>query len=304
MARFSIPALADKLQTEADAYLFLEELRWGKGGPPVCPHCDHEGANFIRPANGSSRRTRTGTESQRRVWQCKACRRQFSVLTGTVMHGSKIPVRTWLFVIFDMMASKNGIAAREVERRYALTPKSAWFMLHRIREAMKREPLAHMLRGTIVADEAWIGGQPKYRHASKQAKQPERLAPGTRQNQATDKQPIVALVHVETGEVRTAVVADVTGHSLRKVIAEQVDMANSDLHTDESSAYNQVRAEFRSHGAVNHSAGEYVRGRGHNQPGGGVLLAAQAVPRRHPPPRQPTAFAQLPGRIRLPILNM
>lgn len=112
----------------------FEELRWG--GMPYCPHCGSTRVYYIRPIDGTAaRRTRAGSISERRVWKCGGCRKQFSVLTGTIFHGSKIPVKTWLFVVFEMCASKNGIAAREIERRYNLTPKSAWFMLHRIREA-------------------------------------------------------------------------------------------------------------------------------------------------------------------------
>ena len=118
-------------------------LRWGEElERQTCPKCDCDGPHYyIRPANGTSRSTRTGAASQRRVWKCAACRKQFSVLTGTIFHGTKISVRTWVFVIFEMCSSKNGVSAREIERKYDLTAKTAWFMLHRIREAMKREPL-------------------------------------------------------------------------------------------------------------------------------------------------------------------
>ncbi|MDP9445169.1 MAG: transposase [Actinomycetota bacterium] len=137
----SIPVLMAQSETEADAYALLERLRWD--GHPVCPHCGSLARHyFLRPANGASRKTRTGAASERRVWKCKDCRKQFSVLTGTIFHGTKIPVRTWLMVVFEMCASKNAVAAREIERKYDLTAKSAWFMVHRIREAMKREPLA------------------------------------------------------------------------------------------------------------------------------------------------------------------
>src|SRR5207244_4353714 len=86
-------------------------------------------------------------------------------LTDTVIHGTKIPVRTWVFVIFEMCASKNGVSAREIERKYDLTPRSAWFMTHRIREAMKEDGLS-MLRGVVVADETFVGGSFKNRHKS------------------------------------------------------------------------------------------------------------------------------------------
>ncbi|HSH80150.1 MAG TPA: transposase, partial [Herpetosiphonaceae bacterium] len=107
MESLSIPALAQKIATEADAYLFLEDLRWGD--QPVCPHCGSvRKPYFLKPREGESRKTRTGAQSQRRVWKCADCRKQFSVLTGTIFHGSKIPVRTWLFVVFEMCSSKNG----------------------------------------------------------------------------------------------------------------------------------------------------------------------------------------------------
>ncbi|HEX8121446.1 MAG TPA: IS1595 family transposase [Solirubrobacteraceae bacterium] len=150
--RITIPALSDRLRTEADAYEFLEDLRWC--GKPVCPHCGSvRRPYFLKPKNGESRRTRTGSASQRRVWKCADCRKQFSVLTGTIFHGSKVPVRTWIMVVFAMCSSKNGVAAKEIERTYGLTTKSAWFVLHRIRLAMKQEPMAGLLSGRVVADE-------------------------------------------------------------------------------------------------------------------------------------------------------
>jgi transposase-like protein len=195
----SVLKLVDQLRTEGDAYLYLEDLRWGDR--PICPHCGSvEDHYFLNPANGKSRKTRTGAASERRVWKCRACRKQFSVLTGTIMHGSKIPVRTWVLVIFDMVASKNGIAAREIERRYDLSSKSAWHMMHRIREAMKRDPLSGLLTGRVVADETFYGGKPKNRHGHKQSEH---------MMGEHDKTPIMALVSRETGEVRSQVIANV-----------------------------------------------------------------------------------------------
>ena len=246
---FSVPALVAQVPTEADAYLLLERLRWN--GEPVCPHCGTIGTHyFLTPRNGTSRKTRTGSLSQRRVWKCRECRKQFSVLTGTIFHGSKIPLRTWLFVILEMCASKNGVAAREIERKYDLTAKTAWFMLHRIREAMKREPLAGLLAGTVVADETWIGGNPGNRHKSKRPRWPVH---------SEDKTAVVALVHRETGEVRSQVVPNVTGKALRKVIEENVELRESELHTDQSKSYTRIGPEMKAHQVVNHQEWEYVR---------------------------------------------
>jgi len=242
--------LADKLRTEADAYLYLEKLRWN--GRPVCPHCGSVGEHyFLTPKNGSSRKTRTGAASERRVWKCSDCRKQFSVLTGTIFHGSKIPVRTWCFLVFEMAASKNGISAREVERKYGLCPRSAWFALHRLREAMKRGPSANPLSGIVIADETWYGGKPSNRHGHKRAKK-DRL-----QGQ-TDKTPIFALVSRGTGEVRSQAVPNVRSHNLRKVVEKHVDAPRAHLHTDSGLHYREVAKPFAMHSTVDHSEGEYV----------------------------------------------
>ena len=226
--------LADQVVDEADAYRLLEELRWH--GTPVCPHCGNEKAYFLNPKNGTRgtgvpKADGKRTQSVRRVWKCAKCRKQFSVLTGTIFHGTKVPLRTWLFVMVQMSASKNGISAREVERMHGVTPETAWFMLQRLREAMKREPLAEMLTGTIVSDETYIGDKPKNKH--RQGKQGDR--PGSSKGHAglpKHKTPVLSLVHKETGEVRSVVVPDVTGATLRKAIAKQVDITGSHLQTD------------------------------------------------------------------------
>lgn len=190
----TIPALALKIQTEADAYKFLEELRWS-GEPAACLKCGEVGNVYlINPTNGVSRKTRTGSMSERRVWKCRGCKGQFSVLTGTIIHGTKIPVRTWLFVIVEICSAKNGMSAREVERKYGVTPKTAWHLLHRFREAMRLEPLAGLMRGTIQADETWVGGNPANRHRS----DPREKARG---KWGSDKAPVLSLVDTASGEV-------------------------------------------------------------------------------------------------------
>jgi transposase-like protein len=248
MKRLTYLNIADQIPTEPAAYEFLERLRWANG--VVCPHCgvigDHR---FLEFANGSTRRTNRGSQTYRRLWKCRDCHKQFSVLTNTVMHGSHIPARTWVLVFFEMVSNKNGLAAREVERKYGLSPKSAWFLLHRIREAMVREPAASLFSGVVVADETWIGGDPKNRHANER--------PG-KQGQ-TDKTPVLSLIDATTGEVRSRVVADVSGKTLRKVIRENVDMAQNTLHTDSWSPYDRIGKDMAGHESVNHHAGEYVR---------------------------------------------
>jgi transposase-like protein len=248
--KLNLSEIRKRVDGEASAYLLLEELRWPSG--PICPHCGNLKAYFLKPANGVSRASGPNRKlSQRRVWKCSKCRKQFSVLTGTIFHGTKVPIETWLMVMVQMCSAKNGISAREVERMHGVTPETAWYMLHRLREAMKREPLTGMLSSTIIADETWIGGNPKNKHASKR---------GVGRQGSTEKTPVLSLVDVETGEIRSHVMPSVTARSLRRVIQEQVDTAKSDLQTDQATYYLSLGHLFQSHQSVNHSTGEYVRG--------------------------------------------
>lgn len=169
--KLTLKELRQRVQDEHDAYLLLEELRWGKNAEGiVCPHCENTKAYYLTPKGGSrvasGRKDANGQQSRsvRRVWKCSKCRKQFSVLTGTIFHGTKVSIADWLTVMVLMCSAKNGISAREVERLVGVTPETAWFMLHRLREAMRREPLVGMLRGVITADETWIGGKPKNKH--------------------------------------------------------------------------------------------------------------------------------------------
>lgn len=239
--------LSARIISEADAYLYLEDLRWGD--TPTCAHCQSANVRLIPPANGVSRKTAGGTMSQRRVWKCKTCRKQFSVLTNTVMHATKIPVRTWVLVFFDMVASKNGISACEIERRYGVSLKAAWHMMHRLRFAMSADN-GPLFTGDVVADETYFGGDPKNRHASDPRVE--------KRGRGTSKTPIVTVIEAKSRRTRSRAVADVTGATLRKAITDNVDMAFSTLHTDALPAYLGIGADMAGHFYVDHSAGEYA----------------------------------------------
>jgi transposase-like protein len=248
----TIPDLAKRIPTENAAYRLLERMRWH--GTPVCPHCKASGGHYLVKAK---RKTTTGKVSQRRTWKCRSCRRQFSVLVGTIFHGSHIPIRTWLFVLYEMCASKNGAAAREIKRKYGLTDRAAWHMIHRIREGMADRGL-DMFVGTIVADETWIGGKSRVRI-------PYDLPKIAHHKFAIDhaldnKTAVLSILNRDTGEVRSRVIADVTGATLAAALRKQVNTFRSTLQTDERAGYKAVGREFQAHETVNHADDEYVRG--------------------------------------------
>lgn len=254
METMTMTDLASRIPTETAAWKYLEKRRWK--GRPVCPHCGViDGHYLLKPTNGP-RKTSTGATTYRRIWKCHACRRKFSVLVGTIFHNSKVPLRKWLFVLMEMTASKNGIAAREVQRKYGVTNKTAWFMCHRIREAMANDSTETMV-GTVVADETWIGG--------KGVRVPRSVPKVDRFKWAADRRmdnkvAVLSIRHRETGEVRSRVVPNVTAATLAAELRKQVDTFRSVLHTDESRSYTKVGREFMEHAFVTHGDGEYVRG--------------------------------------------
>ena len=224
---------------EAAAYAKLESLLWPHG--PVCPRCG--GLDRITPVRGKTAR--------RGLYYCGPCKRQFTVTVGTIFESSHTDLNLWFQAAHLMCSSKKGMSAHQIHRVIGVTYKTAWFMCHRLREAMrdgKMTPLGG--EGRIVeADETYVGGKEKNKHASK------RLKAG---RGAVGKEPVLSLVE-RGGKVRSRHVANVGAKTLRPVLTEQIDKA-SRLMTDESAVYSAAGREFAEHGSVNHSIGEYVRG--------------------------------------------
>jgi transposase-like protein len=153
----SLAAIAKITADEGEAYLFMEWLRW-PDGKPVCPHCGVVGnAVYLQPKNGG-RKTRSGRISQRRVWKCRECRKQFTAIVGTVFERSHIPLSKWLLGMYMMFTAKNGVSAHELHRALDITIKAAWFMGHRLRFAMEEDG-GEPMRGIVEADETYVGGK-------------------------------------------------------------------------------------------------------------------------------------------------
>lgn len=218
---------------EDAARAYFEAQRW-PDGKPFCVHC---GATNVHRLDGKSHRPG--------LFQCNSCTGAFTVTTKSVMESSHIPLTKWALAFHKMAASKKGISAKQLQRELNLgSYRTAWFMAMRIREAMGLGPDAGPIGGegkTVESDETFVGGKAKNAHKNKPIPK---------------KHAVHALVERD-GEARVTHVPDVTAKTLRKAIAKHVD-PKSTMNTDEALAYYFMSREFAAHGAVNHSAGEYV----------------------------------------------
>jgi|SRR6185369_9048539 len=217
---------------EAAAYEWVEARVWPKG--PVCPHCG--GVERISKMEGKS--TRIGT------YKCYQCRKPFTVKIGTIFEASHIPLRLWLQAIFLISSSKKGISANQLHRTLGITLKSAWFMGHRIREAMKDggfEPLGGNGK-TVEADETYFGGKRK----------------GYGRAYVQNKTAVVSLVE-RGGRARSQVIKKITLKNLKAVLDKNLH-PDTHLMTDEFRGYRGPGLRYMSHQTVNHSAKEYARG--------------------------------------------
>lgn len=218
---------------------WLETRIWKNG--PVCPHCGTvDEATLMK-----GKTTRSG------LYNCNSCREPFTVTVGTLYERSKIPLNKWLAATHLMMASKKGISALQVGRMLDISPKTAWFLCHRIRESLRNtdaSPIGGQNK-VVEVDETYIGGKEKNKHASK------RLRAG---RGAVGKAPVVSLVERD-GKVRSMHLPEVSSKTLRPVLKQHIKK-QSYLMTDDAKVYPPISGEFAGHGSVNHSNGEYVRG--------------------------------------------
>src|SRR6476646_10113371 len=188
-------------EAKAEEHIFLS--RW-PDGEPLCPYCESTGV------------TRMGGKTQAGMFLCNVCRQKFTVRTGTVMERSHVPLHKWLLATHIMAASKKGMSAKPMERMLGVTYKTAWFLCHRIREAMDGASNPSPMGGPgkiVQADETWVGGKAKNRAFRKPAK----------------KKIVVTLV--EDGRARSFHVANIMASNLRPILVTHVDR-NSHLVTD------------------------------------------------------------------------
>ena len=211
----------------------LESLRWPDG--PICPHCGSVKAWPIKTRDG--------------LYKCAEyqCRKQFTVTVGTVFERSKVPLNKWLMAVYLMCSSKKGISSHQLHRTLGVTYKTAWFMSHRIREAMRddSDTLMGSGGGIVEADEAFFGSKPR--------------KPMSRGKAGTGRKMSV-LTLVERGKgVRSFHVPDVSANTLKPILKKYIS-DDARLMTDGGGQYRGLNKHFAEHNTVNHGQGEYVRG--------------------------------------------
>lgn len=211
---------------------FIAALRWSDG--VTCPHCQSQENYYLPP---------------RKIWRCKACKKDFSVKVGTIFEDSPIKLDKWLCAIWMIVNAKNGISSYEIHRAIGVTQKSAWFMMHRIRLAMQ-EGSFEKLSGDVEADETYVGGKAENMHKGKR----EVTGRG-----AVGKAIVVGVLE-RNGQVRTKVVKRARKRTMHNWIRENVE-SGSNLYTDAFKSYEGLNGEY-IHQAIDHAT-EYVRGQVH-----------------------------------------
>jgi transposase-like protein len=229
--------------TDADAAReYLEALHWPEG--PVCPHCGSVDAKRLPAQRGRPSKAHPEGAVRKGVVQCNGCRQQFTVTVGTVFADSKVPLNKWLLATHLIVSSKKGISSHQLSRNLGVTYKTAWFMSHRIREAMIPADTGPMGSdgGMVEADETFIG-----------------RVPGKSRMAIHNMNKVVSLVERATGRATSVVV---TGHlssgNVGKVLLSNVS-PKAHLMTDTAAHYRNLGPAFAAHDTVNHSRDEYVR---------------------------------------------
>ena len=220
----SLYDLFDAIPDEMAAINYFKAIRWAKG--EFCPYCGH--AKIYGFKDG-------------KTWKCAQCRDRFSIRVGTIFEDSKIPLRKWLAAIWLITSHRKGIASAQLARDLAVTQKTAWFMLHRLRHAARTRSFNRKMRGTVEVDEGFFGGRDGNRHRDARGKTPKAVAVGLLER---------------GGELRVVKVGKVS--EMRKLVVDNVEFG-SRLMTDETNVLSGSELVYRRT-AVNHSRGQYGDG--------------------------------------------
>ena len=226
----SLTELADLFPDEAAAAAWFENQVWPDGR-----YCGHCGGMNTRPV----------PHAKPMPYWCTDCRSYFSVRTGTAIEKSRLPLRKWAFAIYINVTSLKSVSSMKLHRDLKVTQKTAWFMLHRLREAWNKEADG-LMAGPVEVDETYVGGREKNKHAKKKL----RAGRG-----AVGKAIVVGAKDRATNEVRAQVIHDTDSATLQGFVVRHA-ATGATVYTDDASAYKGIPFE---HESVRHSVGEYVR---------------------------------------------
>ncbi len=232
---------APHFHNEEAAYAYVEARIWPEG--PTCPHCG--GVERIGKMGGASTRIGKmgGASTRIGTYKCYQCRKPFTVKIGTIFEASHVPMRLWLQAIYLIASSKKGFSSNQLHRTLGVTLKTAWFMSHRIREAMRSGDLSPVGAdgGAVEVDETYIGREPG---------KPVKRA-------FHHKMKVPTLVDRESGRARSMVVDNIRPATIAPIVLDNLHR-EARLMTDEAGHYLAVGREFAAHGVVRHGQGEYV----------------------------------------------
>lgn len=230
---------------EQAAVEFMEQQRWGEH--PACPHCGSIDVAKVTDGNGG--------RSKRFLWRCHDCKEQYTVRIDTVFEDSRLPLRHWCYAFWAACAHKKGVSALQISRQCLISYKSALFLMHRIRYAMTKPQRRRKLRGTVEADETYVGGKVRHKYGDMSI---DHRKHNRNAGRSRIKTPVVAMVE-RGGDVRATVVKRVTANTLKKVLQKEIHHS-ARLMTDDLRLYRNVGRQFASYDFVRHSYGEYARG--------------------------------------------
>ena len=237
------------MHDEAEAFKHVESIIWTDG--PVCPHCGvvDRAYRLEGVRTKPSKKNPEGVE-RHGLWKCRDCRKQFTVRKNTIFEDSHIPMHKWLQAIHLMVSSKKGISSHQLHRVLEITHKSAWFMSHRIREAMRSDTSVDFGAGggTVEVDETFIGNDRTVKPKG------EKKGRGY-----AHKHKLLTLVDRNTGKAKSIVVDDLKTKTLLPILQENIDK-EAVIYTDETGQYKFLSRDFAGHDFVRHGQGEYGRG--------------------------------------------
>ena len=259
-----------EFHNEEAAYAYVEARIWLRGA--TCPKCG--GRDRVSKMGGKS--TRIGT------YKCYKCRKPFTVKVGTIFESSHVKMNIWLQAIFLMCASKKGISSNQLHRTLGVTLKTAWFMSHRIREAMRSGRLSPMGSGggIVEADETFIGIEPG-----------RKIKAGT-----SHKNKVLSLVDRSTGQARSVVINDLRKSTVVPILLKNISH-EARIVTDEATHYSGLHEDFADHGTVDHRQGYLRYRRNPLQHHRGLFLHIQARNARCLPALQTSPPSPLSGRV-------